>query len=250
MSDTQLLKDHALAVRAVRFKDQVALNSAIQRSKMLIRQVVPKETHCIEEIDQIGFAPSVWPCEQAYELRRWTEGCEELASLLETVASQLDTFGVAVESEVNRTLTQVCERFHQVALQLRSRHKGRPTLEITDEYDVQDLLHAVLRIFFDDVRPEEWVPSYAGKATRMDFLLKREKTVIEVKKTRTGLGDADVGSQLVEDIARYKAHQDCTQLFCFVYDPDHLLRNPRGLEADLSKTHGELPVQVYIRPVP
>ena len=159
MSDTQLLKDHALAVRAVRFKDQVALNSAIQRSKMLIRQVVPKETHCIEEIDQIGFAPSVWPCEQAYELRRWTEGCEELASLLETVASQLDTFGVAVESEVNRTLTQVCERFHQVALQLRSRHKGRPTLEITDEYDVQDLLHAVLRIFFDDVRPEEWVPS-------------------------------------------------------------------------------------------
>jgi hypothetical protein len=249
MSDTNLLKDHALAVRAVRFGDQVSLNSAIQRSKMLIRQAAPRKTHYIEEIDQIGFAPNCWPCEQAYELQRWAESCEELASLLETVASQLDTFGVTIESDVNRTLIQVCERFHQVALQLRSRHKGRSTLEITDEYDVQDLLHAVLRIFFDDVRSEEWVPGYAGKATRMDFLLKSEKTVIEVKKTRAGLGDADVGSQLVEDIARYKNHQDCTQLFCFVYDPEHLLRSPRALEVDLSKTHGELPVQVYIRPV-
>ena len=249
MSDTKLLKEPALLVRAIRFKDQVTLTSAIQRSKMLIRQVVPTAPHYIEEVDQIGFTPNVWPCEQAYRLQRWTEGCEELASLLETVASQLDTFGTTTESDVNHTLIQVCERFHQVALQLRSRHKDRPTIEISDEYDVQDLLHVVLRIFFDDVRPEEWAPSYAGKATRMDFLLKREKTVIEVKKTRTGLGDADVGSLLVEDIARYRAHPDCAQLFSFVYDPDHLLRNPRGLEADLSRTDGDLPVYVYIRPV-
>jgi REase_DpnII-MboI len=34
-------------------------------------------------------------------------------------------------------------------------------MDIKDEYDVQDLLHAILRAFFDDVRPEEFVPSYA-----------------------------------------------------------------------------------------
>jgi hypothetical protein len=248
MSDSSLLKSHAMIVRAIRFKDRVALNSAIQRSKMLIRQLAPKETHFIEELDQIGFSPSVWPCEPQYELQRWHEGCEELASLLEVVASQLDTFSIKVESQANSTLKQVCDRFHQVAFQLHSRQKGRLPFEIKDEYDVQDLLHSILRLFFDDVRPEEWVPSYAGKATRMDFLLKNEKIVVEVKKTRSGLGDADLGSQLLEDIARYKAHPDCAQLFCFVYDPDHLLRNPRGLEADLSTTAEEMPVYVYIRP--
>jgi hypothetical protein len=35
---------------------------------------------------------------------------------------------------------------------------------LKDEYDVQDLLYALLRIFFDDVRPEEWTPSFAGKS--------------------------------------------------------------------------------------
>jgi hypothetical protein len=49
------------------------------------------------------------------------------------------------------------------------RHDGRPTLGVGDEYDVQDLLHALLRLFFDDIRPEERTPSYAGESTRMDF---------------------------------------------------------------------------------
>ena len=40
-----------------------------------------------------------------------------------------------------------------------------------DEYDVQDLFHALLTIYFEDIRKEEWSPSYAGGASRMDFLL-------------------------------------------------------------------------------
>lgn len=45
-------------------------------------------------------------------------------------------------------------------------------LFLEDEYDVQDLPHALLLLYFDDVRAEEWTPSYAGKSARMDFLLK------------------------------------------------------------------------------
>ena len=40
-------------------------------------------------------------------------------------------------------LRLVCERFHLVSRQLRSRHDGRVTLDVEDEYDVQDLLHAM-----------------------------------------------------------------------------------------------------------
>jgi REase_DpnII-MboI len=60
-------------------------------------------------------------------------------------------------------------------------------LAITDEYDVQDHLHALLRLHFDDVREEEWTPSYGGARARMDFLLKRERKVVETKMTWAGL---------------------------------------------------------------
>jgi hypothetical protein len=100
---------------------------------------------------------------------------------------------------------------------------------------VQDLLQALLRLHFDDVRPEEWTPSYAGGASRMDFLLKNEQVVIEAKMVRSSLGERQIGEQLIVDAARYRAHPDCKALVCFVYDPEAHLRNPRGIEADLAK---------------
>jgi hypothetical protein len=173
MDQQALLREHAGNVRRLSYDDQVALSAALQRAKMLVRKIVPDDTHYIEDIDQISFYANFAPCEPAYDLQCWGRGCEELASLLETIASQLDTFGGNAEQvQTGSTIEQICDSFHQVARQLRSRHGSRPTLEVEDEYDVQDLLHAILRIFFEDVRPEEWAPSYAGKATRMDFLLK------------------------------------------------------------------------------
>jgi hypothetical protein len=81
----------------------------------------------------------------------------------------------------------------------------------------------------------------------MDLLLKQEKIVVELKKSRKGLGAKEVGTQLIEDIARYQAHPDCKSLVCFVYDPEGLVANPRGIENDLSRTDPLL-VKVLIRP--
>ncbi len=104
-------------------------------------------------------------------------------------------------------------------------------------------------IDFDDIRPEEWTPSYAGGSARMDFLLKNEKLVIEVKKTRKGLNAKEVGDQLIIDIRRYQAHPDCQSLVCFVYDPEGRIGNPRGVEMDLnSRSNEELKVIALIRP--
>lgn len=143
---------------------------------------------------------------------------------------------------------QLCLKFHAVARQILHRYKDRSTLEIKDEYDVQDLFHALLRIWFDDIRKEEWTPSYAGCSSRVDFLLKQERLVVEVKKARHGLGAKELGEELIVDIARYKVHPDCVRLLCLIYDPDSLIRNPKGLEIDLSKTHESLPVDVFIVP--
>lgn len=177
---------------------------------------------------------------------------------LEGVKEQLDLYegpeAVEATDDTDNDWTaldaieQLCTRFHLVARQLTERHAKRDTLAIADEYDVQDLFHALLHIDFDDIRPEEYTPSYAGKATRMDFLLPEEKLVVEVKKTRGGLGAGEVGTQLIEDIARYKTHPDCSTLICFVYDPDGHIKNPRGFERDLNSADDGLVVRVLVTP--
>lgn len=143
-------------------------------------------------------------------------------------------------------LENLLRRFHAVALQLKHRHSARGTLLINDEYDVQDLLHALLKSIFDDVRPEEYSPSYAGGSSRMDFLLKQERIVIEVKMTNNNLKDKQIGEELLIDIQRYQRHPDCGVLFCFVYDPGNYVRNPDGLKADLSRKYDGFEVRVII----
>jgi hypothetical protein len=142
---------------------------------------------------------------------------------------------------------KICSQFHIVAKQLGDyRHENRNTITITDEYDVQDLLHALLKIFFNDIRPEEDTPSYAGGSSRIDFLIKSEKIAIETKKTRKGLKGKEIADQLIIDIDRYKAaHPDCETLFCFVYDPENLIQNPIGFEKDINEKHkGEAEVLI------
>lgn len=142
--------------------------------------------------------------------------------------------GIGVSDGISNVL-RICKRFHLVARQIRNRHNNRPTLEIEDEYDVQDLLHSLLKIYFDDVRPEEWTPSYAGGSSKIDFLLKKEKIVIEAKKTRKNLTDKKIGEQLLIDIAKYKNHPDCRTLICIIYDPEGRIGNPKGLSNDLTQ---------------
>lgn len=146
------------------------------------------------------------------------------------------------------TIERIASHFHNVVRQLRSRHDGRETLYVKDEYDVQDLMHALLRLFFDDIRTEEWTPSYAGGAARMDFLLKNEEIVIETKMARDTLTSKKLGEELIVDIEKYAQHPNCRTLFCLVYDPMGLIPNPRGIEADLMREDKGLPVIVSITP--
>lgn len=144
------------------------------------------------------------------------------------------------------SIARICERIPSVIRQLGERHNGRNAHEVRDEYDLQDLLHALLLLFFDDVRAEEYTPSWAGKAARMDFFLKGKSIVIEAKMTRQGLGAKELGDQIAIDILRYQSHPGCKMLFCLVYDPEHHVKNPRGIERDLSRQIDAFGVKVCI----
>jgi REase_DpnII-MboI len=131
--------------------------------------------------------------------------------------------------------------------QLKTRQRGRVSrFAIEDEYDLQDVLHAMLRLHFDDVRPEEYTPSYAGGSSRIDFVLKAERVVVEAKMMRQSLSVRELGEQLIIDIDKYRVHPDCGALVAIVYDPEFEIGNPKELESDLSRVSDGLRVVVIV----
>ena len=155
---------------------------------------------------------------------------ERNPSLFETASGEI----IVDDEEKKRFdgIETITSRFHLVAMQLRHRYRNRTTLDVNDEYDVQDLFHSLLKLYFNDIRPEEWTPSYAGGASRTDFFLPEILTFVEIKKTRTSMSTKELGEQLIIDVAKYKKHPQCRRLICFVYDP----RAGYRIHAELKRT--------------
>lgn len=188
--------------------------------------------------------------------RFYSESFARAQQFLESLVDEVEAYGEdpALEAEARAeqdavdTVVGICRRFHRVAKQLRKRHDGRPTLDVADEYDVQDLLHGLLLVEFDDVRREDPGPKIAGQGTRIDFVIRPEQVGIEVKKTRASLSEAALGSEIAADILRYREHPSCSRLVFFVYDPEGRVSNPDGFEADITREHGGLDVRVVVCP--
>jgi hypothetical protein len=139
----------------------------------------------------------------------------------------------AMPRAVEDVLTRLVRGLPRAMYPLIKRRKGATALTFRSEYDLQDLLHALLRPWVADIRPEEFTPSYAGSSTRMDFLLPAHSLVIELKLIRDHAHARQIGKELTIDIAHYTAHPGCKHLWCIIYDPDKLIPNVAGLTSDL-----------------
>lgn len=148
----------------------------------------------------------------------------------------------------SQIVERIFEKFHSVALEMNQRYDARSSLNVEDEYDVQDLLRSLLVIFFSDIRPEEPTPSQAGSHTKMDLLLEEEQIVIETKMTRSSTSQKKIKEEIIVDKSNYKGHKNCKKLYCFVYDPLNKIRNPRGFEKDLSDKMNGFETKVFVYP--
>ena len=153
-----------------------------------------------------------------------------------------------IQKDATQTLEHLFFKFHAVAKQLQERQREREPLGMKDEYDVQDLLQGLLRMYFEDVRSEEYCPSYAGTKPRIDFLLKREKIAIEAKMTSKRHRRKKVREELILDKEYYSKKEGCKVLYCMVYDPEEWIKNPRGFEDDLSEKEQNFQTKVFIVP--
>jgi hypothetical protein len=158
--------------------------------------------------------------------------------------------GPTKPSTIEELLTTLLKGLRRAMHPLTHRRKGSVPLTFSTEYDVQDLLHALLRPWVRDIRAEEFTPSYAGSSTRMDFLLPVQRLVIELKFVRDRKHAARIGDELTIDIDHYRKHPDCDTLWCVVYDQDHLLPNAEGLKRDLdgprTTKDGTVTVKVFV----
>ncbi len=145
-------------------------------------------------------------------------------------------------------LRNVCLRFHAVARQLRLRKDYRTTLEVEDDYDLHDLLCALLKLEFDEVGADEWTPPYAGGSTRTTLLLNRDRLAVVAKKTRSGLTTKELAEQVAADTAHYASRKPCAHLFCFIYDPEGRIGSPTRLETDLTSVSDSFTVDVLVAP--
>lgn len=224
-------------------------------TEIAIARIFGDNSRHLEDFKSISYSLGFWTntTPDSEFTRAFHAGLQKADAVLRSMVDEIKDYELGDDAPPQAPdqltlLERVCLRFHAVCRQLQDRHSGRPTLSVDDEYDVQDLLHALLRLHFDDIRPEEWTPSYAGGGSRVDFLLKLERIVIEVKKTRASMKVSELGAQLIVDIARYERHPDCGTLVCFVYDPEGRIGNPVGLERDLEGHSGKLRVRVIVAP--
>ena len=141
--------------------------------------------------------------------------------------------GPAKPKDVEGLLEVIIRGLRRSMHPLTHRRKGSTPLTFHNEYDAQDLLHALLRPWINDIRPEEFTPSYAGSSTRMDFLLPAHALVIETKIVRDRAHAKTIGNELIIDIDHYRKHPDCKRLWCVIYDPEHFITNADGLRTDL-----------------
>ncbi len=196
-----------------------------ERASLLLHTVMPE--HQIDALKKLEGKTS----NHTSLAREWQS---KLKAAKEAINGGLIALDDSEEKRPSDEVTaRILNRFSNAAASLTRRHNGRGGLVVEDEYDVQDLLRSLFLAYFDDVRDEECVPSFAGKNSRVDLYLKDEKRFIEVKMTREGLKDKKLGEELSVDIPQYKSHPGCEKLYCFIYDPRRYIANASGLKHDL-----------------
>lgn len=172
-----------------------------------------------------------------FPLGRWQYTFDDVRGQLEKQRNLLIE-AAPEESPSERVAADIAAVLRRLPEFLRVLQQRRPEWPIGEaiknERELQVVVEALLRTLFDDVRPEDYVPSRGGANSRVDFVLPEVGVVVETKMTRASMSAQKLGEELLIDAGRYPTHPDCDAVLAYVYDPDRRLDNPRGIERDLT----------------
>lgn len=128
------------------------------------------------------------------------------------------------------SIVQICKRLRHSAQSLSARKRKKPNFVISDEYDVQDLLHAVLRAYLKQVISEEPFGKVANAASgRADLAIQKLGVLIEVKLARSAADQRRILDDFGKDLNLYAKWPHLKHLICFIYN-SHLLADAEAFE--------------------
>jgi hypothetical protein len=128
--------------------------------------------------------------------------------------------GEAAPAPDAAVVEQLCKRLPQAAriLGMRSR-KGKAPYEIVDEYDVQDLLHAVLRSYLKYSVQEDPLPKVAGaKSSRADISIEELGILVEVKYVHGPEDQKRLFEEYSQDLVLYAQWPHLRTLIYLIYN--------------------------------
>lgn len=173
--------------------------------------------------------------ENEEKLPRWSN-YDEFTALKAVFLSAKDDFengclpSIKILSDVD-LVEQICKRIAKSAgiLSTRKRKNKKPYL-IEDEYDVQDLLQAILRAYLKYSVQEDPLSKVAGtSSSRADISIEELGILIELKYVRS----PDDGKKILEDFSNdlvlYSAWKPLETLFFVIYNSSYL-QDPDALE--------------------
>jgi hypothetical protein len=126
-------------------------------------------------------------------------------------------------------VVRVCQRLPQTARILANRsRKGKQPFDISDEYDVQDLLHGVLRGYLKYSVQEDPLPKVAGaKSSRIDISIEELGVLIEVKYVHGPDNQKRIFEEYSQDLVLYTKWPHLKTLIFLIYNSGDL-RDPEA----------------------
>src|SRR5882672_10130583 len=127
-------------------------------TEIAIEQIFGRATRHIQDFKNIRFYQTLSYTGMPADAQqvRCREGLEEARAILQSMLEEIQEYGLGDSEPTNQDsfalIARLCARFPLVVRQLRDRHANRPPFVVNDEYDVQDLMHALLHLRFDEIR--------------------------------------------------------------------------------------------------
>jgi hypothetical protein len=125
----------------------------------------------------------------------------------------------------------LCSRISSAAHILCNRtRKKKQSYTISDEYDVQDLLHSVLRAYLKYSVQEDPLPKVAGtRSSRPDISIQDLGILIEVKYVRSPDDQKSIFDDFSRDLVLYTSWTPLKTLLYVIYNSDDL-SDPEALQ--------------------
>ncbi len=145
-------------------------------------------------------------------------------------------------------LERLCSRFPRVLAQLRAVDQAGFAREPLDEAALGGLMHALLLIDHEDVRPFLQEGADGETAADAGLLLKIERILFVPRVATAAMAAVELERRIALDVETCRQSLECRTLVVFVYDPTGRIADPRGFEQRMSGERTGVTVRAIVAP--